>query len=108
MRKDIFNRIITLFLLVTIMVPMSLQFLHSFEKHTYKKQQTEGLENIQNVQKSCALYHQTINHNAIGLQFDFDINFLQIVNQEVQKIFVESYQCFFIQKSSRAPPISFV
>ena len=108
MRKETFNRIITLFLLVTIMVPISLQFLHSFEKHTYKKQQTDGVENIQNVQKSCAVYHQKINHNAINLQIDFEINFLKIINQDVQLIFIESYQIYFSQKSSRAPPISLV
>lgn len=108
MRKETFNRIITLFLLVTIMVPISLQFLHSFEKHTYKKQQTDGLENIQNIQKSCAVYHQKINHNAINLQIDFEINFLKIINQDVQLIFIESYQIYFSQKSSRAPPISLV
>ncbi len=108
MRKETFNRIITLFLLVTIMVPISLQFLHSFEKHTYKKQQTDGLENIQNIQKSCAVYHQKINHNAINLQIDFEINFLKIINQDVQLIFIESYQIYFGQKSSRAPPISLV
>ena len=108
MRKEILNRIITLFLLVTIMVPISLQFLHSFEKHTYKKQQTDGLENIQNIQKSCAIYHQKINHNAINLQIEFEINFLKIINQDVQLIFIESYQIYFSQKSSRAPPISLV
>lgn len=108
MSKETFNRIITLFLLVIIIIPISLQFIHSFETHSFNKQQADDIESIQNIKNNCAVYHQKINHNTIELHFDFDISLLQIVNQDIQKVFVESERTFSNKKSSRAPPISFV
>lgn len=102
------NRIITLFLLGTIMVPILFQFFHSFESHALKSKKVDGIEYIQNIQDSCALYHNQINHNTVILQFGFDINFLQIINQAIQINFVELHQSYFNFKSSRAPPVSFV
>lgn len=108
MSKETFNRIITLFLLVIIIIPISLQFIHSFETHSFNKQQAEDIEYIQNIKDNCAVYHQKINHNTIDLHFDFVIKISQTINQDIQIILVESYQCYTSQKSSRAPPISFV
>ena len=108
MRKEIFYRITAILMLVTIMVPISLQFIHAFEEHSFQNQYSDGLDHIQNVGKDCAIFHQQINHNAIDLHFDFEIKAITFINEAVQNFISETVQYYTNQKSSRAPPISLV
>jgi len=108
MRKEIFNRITAVLLLVTIMVPISLQFIHAFEEHPFQKQYSDGLDHIQNMGEDCAIFHQQINHNVINLYFEFEFKAIPFFNEVVPIIISEVIQKYTNQKSSRAPPISLV
>jgi hypothetical protein len=108
MRKEIFNRIISVFLLVTLLVPISLQFIHAFKPHEIHKQYSDDLSHIQNPGPDCAVFHKQINHNVIDLYFDFEITLFPEFHHIPQVILTESHQNFISQRSSRDPPLSFV
>ncbi len=108
MRKEIFYRITAILMLVTILVPISLQFIHAFEEHSFQHQYSDGLDHIQNVGKDCANFHQQINHNVIDLQFNFELKSITFISEAIQIFVSETAQSYTNQKSSRAPPISLV
>jgi hypothetical protein len=108
MRKEIINRIISVFLLVTLMVPISLQFIHAFKPHEIHKHFSNDLDHIQNPGADCAVFHKQINHNVIDLYFDFEIKIFPETNQIVQVILTETHQIFIPKRSSRDPPFSVV
>ncbi len=108
MRKEIFYRITALFMLATIMVPISFQFIHAFETHTFQEKHSDGLDHIQNIGKDCVIFHQQINHNVIDLYFDFELKEIPFFSEAIQIVVSETVQIYTDQKSSRAPPISLV
>ncbi|NOQ92781.1 MAG: hypothetical protein GQ552_08725 [Flavobacteriaceae bacterium] len=108
MNKAIIHRITSVLLLVTLLVPVSLQFIHSFETHSFQSQRLEGLDNIQKTPKNCAIYHQQINHNVVDLNFDFELTLPVFLITDFQLIDAKPIQTTSHFKSSRAPPISFV
>ncbi len=108
MQKQTLHRIFSFLLLVIILAPVSIQFIHSFENHTYHKTFSDGLDHIQNTEKDCAIFHNKINHNVIDLNFNFELKIFPFFNDDVQIIISETQQKFIKLNSSRAPPISFV
>ncbi|MEN8125558.1 MAG: hypothetical protein ABFR32_10550 [Bacteroidota bacterium] len=108
MHKEIFYRITAFLMLVTLMVPISVQFIHAFETHSFQEQFSDNLDHIQNTGKDCAIFHQQINHNVIDLHFDFELKDISFFNEAIPIIVSETVQIYTRQKSPRAPPISFV
>jgi len=108
MRKKTLHRIFSILLLVTVLTPVSIQFIHSFENHTYHKTFSDNLDHIQNTEKDCAVFHTKINPNVIDFNFNFELQIFPLFNSVVQIIISETQQKFIQLKSSRAPPISFV
>ncbi len=90
------------------MVPVSLQFIHTFETHTFQKQYTDSLDHIQNIGEDCAVFHQQINHNVINLHFDFELKTIPFFNESIQILVTETIQSYTSKRSSRAPPILIV
>ncbi|MEN8187608.1 MAG: hypothetical protein ABFR05_10815 [Bacteroidota bacterium] len=108
MSKQLFHRITALLLLGFLLAPISIQFIHATEKHTFNEKFSDGLDHIQNIEKDCAIYHHQINHNAVDLYFDFKIDVFPVLNRDIQIVLTEIHQNYTNQKSSRAPPVSFV
>ena len=108
MQKQKLHRIFSFLLLVIILTPVSIQFVHSFEIHTYHKIFSDDLDHIQNAEKDCAVFHNKINHNVIDLNFNFELKNFPFFNDDVQIIISETQQKFIKLNSSRAPPIPFV
>ncbi len=108
MQKQTLHRIFSFLLLVIILAPVSIQFIHSFENHIYHKTFSDGLDHIQNTEKDCAIFHNKINHNVIDLEFNFELKTFSFFNDDIQIIISETQQKFIKLNSSRAPPISFV
>lgn len=108
MRKETFHRIISVFLLISLLIPVSLQFIHSFKPHPTHKLYTDNLDHIQNPGMDCAVFHKQINHNVIDLYFDFEIVIFPESHSVVQVILTETHQNFIPKRSSRDPPALFV
>jgi hypothetical protein len=104
MRKAFLNRVFSVFLLVTFMVPVSIQFIHAFKPHSFHRQHTGDHDQIQNPEESCAIFHKQINHNAIDLYFDFELTVYQEHGRKILIPLTETHQYFIHKTSSRAPP----
>jgi len=108
MKKQILHRITALLLLATILVPISIQFLHSFEEHHFKTVLSDEYDQIQHVEKSCAVFHHQINFNAIDLSFHFELRSYPFINPDIQLPDTQKIRYYSGKRSSRAPPVSFV
>ncbi len=108
MKMKKFKEITSFFLLVLLLAPLSIQLIHATEEHNYREIFSDGLHHIQHIEKNCAFYHHQINHNAIDLYFDFEIDLFPELHQDIQVILTETKQNYTKYSSSRAPPISFV
>ncbi len=95
-------------LLAIILAPVFIQFIHSFENHTYHETFSDGLDHIQNAENDCAVFHNKINHNVIDLNFNSELKTFLFFNDNIQIIICETQQNYIELNSSRAPPISFV
>ncbi|RUA06597.1 MAG: hypothetical protein DSY82_09460 [Flavobacteriia bacterium] len=108
MKKQIFHRITALLFLATILVPISIQFVHSFQEHHFRSVLSDEYDQIQHVEKNCAVFHHQINFNAIDLSFHFKLKSFQFITPDVQLPETLKICNFSGQKSSRGPPASFV
>lgn len=108
MHKEILHKIISFFLLVTFMAPISLQFIHAFKPHEIRKHYSDNRFQIHKPGTDCAIFHKQINHNIIDLHFDFELKIFPENYQIVQINLTETQQNFIYKSSSRAPPVSFV
>ncbi len=108
MGKIYFNRVTAILLLVFLLTPIFIQLIHATEDHTYREIFSDDLNHIQHIENDCAVYHLQINHNAVDLYFNFEIDLLPELTQNIQVILTETKQNYIKYSSSRAPPISFV
>ncbi len=108
MKKQILHRITALLFLTIVLVPISIQFVHSFQEHHFRSVLSDQYDQIQKVEKSCASFHQQINFNAIDLSFHFELKSFQYITPDIQLPDTQKIRNYSGQKSSRGPPTSFV
>jgi len=101
--KEHINRIISIVLLTTVLLPFAIQFSHSLEKHDHICS-TNDLH-IDNHELDCSVFHFRINHNSV----DFPSEKIQFENNQIETIIIslEAQIALITQynRPSRAPPV---
>lgn len=100
--KNLFKHIISSVLIITVLLPFAVQFLHSFEHHEHIC--SENDIHIDSHELDCSVFHFKINHNSIDFSseeilFENNISESNIFTIEESKSLVSLHY-----KSSRAPP----
>lgn len=95
-------------MLLALLLPFAVQFMHSFEKHEHSVCNAQNIIHFDTHEIDCAVFHFKINTNTITFEskitfiendFDFENNY-----SEIQKL--KAVRLYF--KSSRAPPFLLV
>jgi len=100
--KKLFKHIISSVLIITVLLPFAVQFLHTFEHHEHIC--SENDIHIDSHEIDCSVFHFKINQHSI--KFPSEEN-LSENNTSKNKLFTieEQVPTVHIQyKSSRAPP----
>lgn len=101
--KNLYKHIISSVLIITVLLPFAVQFLHTFEHHDHFCSEKDI--HIDSHELDCDVFHFKINQNSV----DFSSEAILIENNNFKnKLFNIEEQFFSVQvqyKSSRAPPI---
>ncbi len=106
--KRKFKHIISSVLLVAVLLPFAVQFIHSFKKHEHSVCNAQNKVHFDIHEIDCSVFHFIINTNAVNFEseitfldndFDFEKNYSE-------KLKIKTVELYF--KSSRAPPFLLV
>lgn len=100
--KNLFKHIISSVLIITVLLPFAVQFLHSFEHHDHIC--SENDIHIDTHELDCSVFHFKINQQSIDFSSE---EFLSENTTSNNKLFTIEEQIFAVHiqyKSSRAPP----
>jgi hypothetical protein len=91
-------------LLVALLLPFAVQFIHSFEKHEHSVCNAQNIIHFDSHEIDCSVFHFKINTNTIDFEnkitfTENDFKFQKIHSQ------IEEFKAVTLYfKSSRAPP----
>lgn len=91
-------------MLLALLLPFAVQFIHSFEKHEHSVCNAQNIIHFDSHEIDCSVFHFKINTNTID--FESKITFIEN-DLEFQKIYSKIEQLKVVKlyfKSSRAPP----
>ena len=106
-KKNIKN-IVASVLLLTLLLPFAVQFIHSFEKHEHTVCNAQNIIHFDTHEIDCSVFHFRIDTNTI----DFETKIIFLENDfGFEKIYSETQKNKAVTlyfKSSRAPPFLLV
>ena len=91
-------------LLLAVLLPFAVQFIHAFEKHEHLTCNSQNKIHFDTHEVDCSVFHFKINTNKIN--FESGITFLEN-DFEFEKIYSQTLQLKAVKlyyKASRAPP----
>jgi hypothetical protein len=90
--------------MVIIVLPFTIQTIHTLYNHTHKICNTKDVQHIDQHQTDCSNYHQIIEQNSINFSSKINLEISNIFKQDTIPFYQSKYRLFLQQKSSRAPP----
>jgi hypothetical protein len=107
-KKTHIKHLIATLLVITVLLPVTIQFVHALKKHEYatsvKKLTITTKKNITN----CSVFHYQIDHSTIDFSSKFIILINERIEEKIHSIEVQSTSIKLQYKSSRAPPVFIV
>ncbi|MFD0762630.1 hypothetical protein ACFQZW_11090 [Lutibacter aestuarii] len=104
MIKQFYKHIISKVLIIAVLLPFAVQFIHSFENHSHHVCNAQNIVHFDTHEIDCSVFHFKINSNAIDFSSTHKLVDKQINNSSIY-CSEESFSSTNIQhKSSRAPP----
>lgn len=108
MNKDILHKIISIFTVVLLLLPIGVQLVHTLEDHEHKVCNSKEVQHIHEKELDCSFCHLQLKNLSIFEFYSFDKIILKQIDStpfSVTKRKTETYQKFFF---SRGPPIFIV
>ena len=104
MKTHFTHRIFALLLLLVIVVPITIQTVHAFEKHEHTVCTATDIKHIHNQDIDCSVFHFQIQQDVFDFSTGYElVNFI-IVTQKFNNYSPSKYHTYLISKSSRGPP----
>ena len=98
------HRIFALLLLLVIVVPITIQTVHAFEKHEHTVCSAKDIKHIHNQDIDCSVFHFQLQQDIFEFSTDYEFVNFQSVTQSFDNYTPLEYHTYLISKSSRAPP----
>ena len=100
--KQLLKNIISSVLIITVLLPFAVQFLHSFEHHEHIC--SENDIHIDTHELNCAVFHFKINQNSIDFISEEISLQKETSKNNIPTIEEQTYAVQLYYKSSRGPP----
>lgn len=100
--KNLFKHIISSALIITVLLPFAVQFLHSFEHHDHFCSENDIHIDIHEL--DCSVFHFHINQNSIDFPSEEILTEITVSENIIFTIEEQKSSVNLHYKSSRAPP----
>lgn len=104
MNKDIIHKIISIFTVVLLLLPIGVQLVHTLENHEHKVCNSKEVQHIHEKELDCSFCHLQLKKSSFLELYSFDEIILKQIEStllSVTKRKTETYQKFTF---SRGPP----
>jgi len=100
--KNLFKHIVSSVLMITVLLPFAVQFLHAFEHHDHVC--SENDIHIDSHELDCSVFHFKINQNTVVFASEEKLSENNISTNNIFTIEERKSSVNLQYKSSRAPP----
>ena len=90
-------------LLIGFLIPISINFVHSFEKHEHTFCDAKDVKHFHQLEKNCSVFHYVIQGFVFNL-FTYKLRFSTKIISVIKHYKTINYAINLPYKSSRAPP----
>lgn len=98
------HKIISVWLVIAVLLPMSVQFVHAFENHIHAVCKIKTIQHLHENQLDCEFNHFLFNSKASLVNENYDFQKINLHLTTLQ-FFSENFQEIeLFSNSSRAPP----
>ncbi len=104
MKKNILHKIISIWTVVLLLLPIGIQFVHSLENHEHFVCTSKEVSHIHAQQIDCSFCHIILETNTVFNDNQFTFYSPTIINSIPVYFEKENTEVPFFHKSSRAPP----
>lgn len=104
MEKTISHKVISIWVVIVLLLPLSIQFVHAFENHELSNCNEQYIQHLHEKHIECKSNHFLLNTNA---SFQSEVFKLYSPTYAITKplfFTYESKEIHLFSKSSRAPP----
>ena len=82
MIKTIIHKIISLSVVLTLLLPIGIQFAHSFEKHEHLVCDLVDIEHIHEQELDCSFCHVQLNTSSIFEEYQFNLIYSKLIEEK--------------------------
>jgi hypothetical protein len=97
------NILFSWLLLIGFLIPISINFVHNFEKHQHTVCDAKDVKHFHQLEKDCSVFHYVI-HGFVFNLFSYKLKFSTKIISEVLYYKTINYAVNLPYKTSRAPP----
>ncbi len=108
MIKTILHKIISLVVLATLLLPIGIQFAHSFEEHEHIVCNSVDNQHIHEQELDCSFCHVQLNTSSIFEEQNFKLKETTIIDEKPLSSTDNHIQVYLYFNSSRGPPFFIV
>lgn len=104
MIKLVLHKIISLSVIFAFLLPIGIEFTHSFEKHEHIICNSIDNQHIHNQEIDCSFCHFHHNFSSTIVEYNFKLNRATIIDEKPLSSVQQNYKVFLYFNSSRGPP----